>query len=252
MRNAGSLDGLSRAQMNAAVAAALAAGDYQTLAEASALIAAAIDPITILELVDDFIAGGVSSGTVGSLGWTFTGGTVVSVDGEAGHPGVIRRATSATINTIARTALQQSTGAEPLLPAQSFDLTWVVRLNQTDANTEARFGLSLDWTLLAAASGIYVEKKAADTQWFGVCRNAAAESRTAALGTVDTGWHKFRIRRIDASTIGFTLDAGTELTLATNIPTAAQLPGTQLTNTAAADKTIDYDLFRMRVTGLAR
>jgi len=141
-----------------------------------------------------------------------------------------------------------------LLASELFDLTWVFRLNVNDANTRVRLGLTSDATIDAPVSAIYLEKQGADTSWFGTVRNASTESRTAAIAAVDTGWHKVRIRRIDASTIGFTIDALAEVTIATaNVPGAVGVhPMTQLFNIDAVSKTLDHDFFRMKIGGLVR
>lgn len=212
------------------------------------------DPLTTLDVFDDFVSGTITSGQVGSLGWGLAGGAILAVNALAGRPGIIRRDTSTTISTLAYTRLLIGTGNHPVLASEMFDLLWAFRLNVNDANTRVRLGFSSDATVDAPVSAIYLEKQGADTSWFGTCRNASTESRTAALATVDTGWHKVRIRRIDASTVGFTLDALAEVTLATaNVPGAVGVhPFTQITNLEAALKSLDHDFFRLKVTGLVR
>jgi len=162
------------------------------------------DPLTTLDIFEDFVSGITTSGQIGSLGWGFSGGTYSAILAPAGHPGTVRGDTSATINTLAYLRLLIGTAVHPLLASESFDLTWVFRLNVNDANTRVRLGFSSDATIDAPVSAIYLEKQGADTSWFGTCRNASTESRTAALAAVDTGWHKIRIRRIDSATVGFT------------------------------------------------
>ena len=211
------------------------------------------DPLTTLDVFDDFISGIGTSGQLGSLGFVFGGGTAAAIIAPAGHPGTVRRDTSATISTFAYTRLLLGTGVHPLIASELFDCIWVFRLNVNDANTRVRLGLSSDATVDAPVSAIYLEKQGVDTSWFGTCRDASTESRTAAIAAVDTGWHKIRIRRIDAATVGFTIDALAEVTLATNAPGAVGVhPMTQLFNIDAVSKTLDHDFFRLRITGLAR
>lgn len=210
------------------------------------------DPISRLELIDDFLGGAGSSGQVGAQGWNIAGGTATGVQSETNHPGILRRDTSASSGIIAYTRLLITTAAHPLLGSDLFDLTCVFRLNTNDANTTMRIGLSSDYTTLTPVSGVYLEKVDADTSWFGVTRAASAQTRTAALAACDTAWHKVRIRRIDASTIGFTLDALAEVTATGTVPVAGMQPGSQISNSAAASKTLDHDLYRLIVTGLVR
>jgi hypothetical protein len=130
----------------------------------------------------------------------------------------------------------------------------MIRLNTNDANTILQAGLSFNPGTATPGHGMYIEKQAADTSWFGVCRASSVQTRTSALATVSTNWVKFRIRRVDASTIGFTLDSGTEQLITTNIPTTGtgMHPFVTLSNTAAADKNVDLDYFHIFITGLSR
>lgn len=210
------------------------------------------DAPATLELVDDFVSRGAGNGSVGELGWNFTGGTGVVVAAEADHPGIFRRTTSAVSGSLAYTHLRSTPGTSVLLPAEDFDATWVFRLNTNDGDTRVKIGFFDNAGTATPGSGIYLEKEYADTEWFGVCRASSVETRTAALATVDTGWHAIRMRRVDAGTIGFSFDGGAEATLTTNIPNNGVQPAWRIANQAAADKTIDMDLFTLTVTGLGR
>lgn len=214
---------------------------------------ATIDPLVTLDLVEDFVTGGTSNAIVGTLGWSFGGGSALAfVTADTfSHRGIVTRDTSAVSGTIAFTRLLVATGVHPILASDAFETTWVFRLNTNDANTKARLGLSGDFTADAPASAIYLEKQDADTSWFGTVRIASVETRTAALATVDTGWHKIKIRRINPTTVGFSFDGGAEVSIACNLALGVH-PGTQLTNSAAASKTMDHDFFRLKVTGLSR
>jgi hypothetical protein len=215
----------------------------------AAAIAAARDPFAILDLKDHFLGGGsATSGSVGELGWIFAGGTFAVGSAPAGHPGVYRRDTGAVINTTAYARLTAN-----IRPSDMFDETWEFRLNTNDADTRVRMGLSSDWATDTPVAAIYVEKKLADTEWFGAARAASTETRTAALDTVDTDWHTARMRRTSASAVAFSIDGGAEVSVSTNVPTTdAVYIGMQIFNNAAASKTVDLDCFRMRVTGLER
>lgn len=200
---------------------------------------------------DDFI---MNNTGLGELGWLSTNGVTTSLTDVNGHPGVINKTTSAVINTLSY--LTPRAGAvnafPPMNPTENFDLMWIVRLNTNDANTAVLAGLAVNPSVNPSNNGIYIEKQAADTSWFGVTRSGGVQSRTAALAAVSTNFVKFRIRRVDASTIGFTIDSAAEVTATTNIPTTACYPFLLITNTAAADKNIDLDYFHMLIFGLSR
>lgn len=210
-----------------------------------------VEPLTTVDVVDDFFGGAATTGQLGTHGWSFAGGSAASLAGVAGHPGLVRRDTSATAATIAYTRLQISTAFSVLLASESFDATWVFRLGQSDADTKLRLGFSNDWTGDAPASAVYLEKQYADTSFFGTVRIASVETRTAALAASDANWHRVRIRRLDPATVAFSVDGGAEVPIACSLGAGVN-PGAQLTNQAAVAKTMDLDFFRLRIAGLAR
>jgi hypothetical protein len=227
-----------------------------TRAKAEELIAELSDQLSTFDQTEDFVAGAMSTGNIGDWGWGFSGGTRAAIGAEGDHVGILRTTTGAVANTVAWTAARPTTGSGLFLPSLMFDLTWLFRMEQADLETEARFGAAggagSDFTVAQPVHGAYIEKLAADTQWFGVCRINNTQVRTPAIGAVDAAWHRARIRRIAASMIGFSLDGGAEVTLTTNIPTTSLLPGTHLINTVAVDKTAYADACRLRITGLVR
>jgi hypothetical protein len=237
------------AAQQAANAAADAGLTFARIDDVEAEIAEEIDPLAVLDISDDFLGGGsATSGSIGELGWIFAGGTFAVGSAPAGHPGVYRRDTGAVTTTTAYARLTSN-----LRPSDLFDETWEFRLNTNDADTRVRMGLSSDWATDTPVAAIYVEKKLADTEWFGAARAASTETRTAALDTVDTDWHTARMRRTSASAVAFSIDGGAEVSVSTNVPTTdAVYIGMQIFNNAAASKTVDLDCFRMRVTGLER
>lgn len=193
-----------------------------------------------------------SSNTVGQLGWNKGGtGSHASSFGvtAADHPGILRIDTGATISSVSYMRGAATTGGS-FLAAANFEMLWVFRLNTNDSDTAMRFGFGADGAANPPTNGVYVEKLLADTQWFGVTRASGSENRTAALASCDTNWHKVRIRRRDASTIAFSIDDGTELTQTATIPSAALTPFAHITNGAGASKTLDFDFFSLRITGL--
>jgi len=73
--------------------------------------------------------------------------------------------------------------------AQQFTLRTSVVGVTGDSNTTYRFSLS-DSSIPGASqpnNGVYIEKAAADTSWFGVCRTASSQTRTSALASVSPG-----------------------------------------------------------------
>jgi hypothetical protein len=226
-------------------------GRLDALEAADAALAILRDPLLTQSLIDDFMSGSAGAGATGTQNWYWFNGALSVPDGEANHPGIVRKTTGAVINTYALIYLLLSAGG-PVLPAATFDQTWVVRLNTNDANTTVRVGMGANCAANPPAAGIYFEKLAADTNWFRITRSGAVQTRTDHGVAVSTGWIKFRIRRINGTTLGFSINGGTEAQVTANIPTVGLTPHVAITNTAAADKNIDVDFFSHVVTGLVR
>jgi hypothetical protein len=199
-----------------------------------------------LFIKDDFVSFGSTSVGVGELGWVGGNGSAAGNVNAAGHPGICSRSTGTTAGTYTYMRLDSTAGGN-LLPTELFDTTWVLRLGSSDTDTTLRFGLGADATADPPNNGIYVEKLYADTSWFGVTRAGAVQSRTA-----DTNWHRVRIRRINGSTIGFSVDGGVEVTLTTNVPVAGVNPFFAVINQSTVSKQLDIDYFTLRMTGIDR
>lgn len=205
---------------------------------------------SIIELQDDFISGSTSSGLIGQLGWFSGGGTTTKVNAEAGRLGILRRDTSASSGTVAYTILD---GIQPVfLTATTWDMRWIARANEFDANTKIRIGAASGCTLTSTTNGAYFEKLDADSNWF-------ATTLLTAVGTtrVDTGiaanatWRTLQIQSTGTSFI-FLVDGVVKATIATHIPLVGIGPCAQIVNSAAASKTMDIEYFQLKVTGLNR
>lgn len=200
---------------------------------------------------DDFVSGGITTGQIGQYAWLTTAGTTTHPNAVAGHPGLVTRDTTATSGTIVSLRLDVSNNG--LMASEMFDVTWWLRLNNNDTDTKLRAGIGSSPANDPPNSGVYLEKAAADTSWFGVGRATSVESRTAAIAAVSTTWVKLRCRRIDTTTVAFSVDGGTEVTLASNVPGAILVTAfVQIVNAAAASKTVDLDAFQMEIFGLSR
>lgn len=210
-------------------------------------------PATIF-LQDDFLSGGTGQSSFGVYGWAGFGSIFPqqTVAGEAGHPGILQSSTGSSSGTLVGFSLRANPAVGLFLPAETFDMVFIARLNTNDANTLVRVGLASDPSANPAASGIYFEKLAADTSWFGVTRAASSQNRTAALLAASAGWVKFRIRRVDSTHIAFSVNGGAETQVTLTIPTVAVAPFVQILNSAAATKSIDVDYFDLVLTGITR
>lgn len=209
------------------------------------------NPSTMTYEYDEFVSGGTSGGTIGKLGWNVGGGTFALVAGESGRPGIARLATTAVSGNNAYMRLVGASQGE-VHTSDTFDMTWIVRLTQADSAMSVRVGMS-DMFNNPATYGIYFERLAADINWFAVTRVSSTEARTdTTVVATAAAWIRLRIRRVNGTTIGFTVNDGTEILHTTNIPLIGINPALQIVTGEAVAKSIDVDWFSCRITGLAR
>jgi hypothetical protein len=214
------------------------------------------NPRTNVWLSDDFAAGGLAANVYGQLGWTATvagSGSVAQLTALANHPGIYRLGTGATGSSRAQIYLWNGATTGVLLPADTFDVTYIVRGNN-NTNITIRLGLGNDASAAQPNDGIYFEKLNTETDWYGVCRASSSQTRTSSLVNAysASNWYRLRLRRVDASTIGFSINDGTEQTVTATIPTAALVPYVVIANAATEDKTMDIDYFDMLMRGMSR
>jgi len=208
---------------------------------------------------DDFLSGDKSiTSSIGTLGWQQEAiGTFSELTSELNHPGIIRldSTTSATNNSSSMHLLRTS----GFQRAELFDLTWIFRANQADGNTVVRAGLvcsaSSVYNQPRPSDGIWLEKAATDTNWFWTLRASGADVQRGDSGlAVSAGaWVKLRIRRVDAATIGFTVNGGAEATTSAALSASSCTPWVVVHNgNTANSRTLDIDYFSLAVTGLVR
>ena len=202
----------------------------------------------MVELQEDFITGAVSSGTIGTLGWT-SAGTITAQLGEANRPGILRLDTTAVAATVARIGI---IGSAIYLSDVPHQITWAARLNTNDANTTVRIGEMNANTANPPTSGIYLEKLDGDTNWFCVARSAGVQTRTDSTIAVSTSFVTLFFSR-DSSGVQYQIN-GTSVcsTISTNVPTGTMAWAVQIVNSAAAAKTLDVDYTQFSLFGLVR
>lgn len=195
-----------------------------------------------LELQDDFIAG-----AIGSLAWA-SSGTITQSASIASRPGLTNLNTGGSSGTMARVTMNSATVFDMATPTT---MVWVARLNTNDANTTTRLGMEASGAGDPATSGVYMEKLAADTNWFCVTRNASTQTRTDSGIAVSTSFIKFNYD-INSSRVIFSINGTPVCTNTTNLTAVLQTPKAMIINTTAAAKNIDLDYFEVRVSGISR
>lgn len=211
----------------------------------------AVDPFSACYIKDDFQFGGLGSTAIGQLKWTLSGGTALGIASTANHPGVYSVQIASGLCAFSS---DFGTGLSICRFADSFDNYMIAQPGAVNANVTFRFGFfesGASATNDPPNNGIYFERLAADTNWFGVTRASSTQTRTNTTVAASTSFAKFRIRRVDGSTIGFTIDAGSEVTATTNIPSAAIFAVIQV-KTASGAQSLNVDFWDLLVTGLTR
>ena len=203
---------------------------------------------SLIEVQDDFLAGIASSGSVGSLGWNSTG-SVISAASTGNNPGQYLLQTTAAISTVARINFHTS---NIYAPALNHQITWIVKLNNNDANTTLRLGAQNSVGADPPNDGIYFEKLDADTNWFCVTRSGGVQTRTDSGIAVTTSFVTFQFTR-NSSGVMWKIDSGAVCgTHTTNITTTLLSPIVFIINSAAANKTVNVDYFQMILNSLSR
>lgn len=214
------------------------------------------DPTVAPWIWDDFLSSSPEAGEAGSLNWGYLNGSLAAIGAAvAAHPGVMRRTSSTTANQVAHMQVGQSPDTKLFRFDEFNELTWVFAPVTAGTDFSLRLGLSADWGSVAPAHALFIEKAAADTSFFGTSRNNSTESRTAALkAVVANAWTKVKMRRISASSVGFSIDSGAEVTLGSNIMDAADTmqPGLQIVPTTTTVRSVDIDFFSMKLLAQAR
>lgn len=220
------------------------------------------DPATMSYVHDDFIGGGQNlgfGGAIGELGWLggqFGTGVVLIptlLVADISHPGVRRLSTGAAGGSTVSIALPNTASFNNVLVDAMFDTQWIINLRDSDVNTRVVYGL-LPGGAPTALDGVRIEKGFVDTDWFAFCGDSIGVTRISLGAVVVGAWEKFRIRRVDTITIGFTRNAQAEILISTNLPASGVGLGfvCYIENNAAADKNLDVDYFDILVTGLVR
>jgi len=212
-----------------------------------------IDPTNSTITVDEFEFASTETGEIG-LGWGFTNGTFNLVNPEAGHPGTCRRTSTAVIGAVA-SVFPGGGGATPTHRFDQIDeQVWIIKPVTADTDYDLRFGWSSDFTSAAAPNAVYFEKLTTDTNWFGVSRTGGSQTRVDTGVAFAAGWFKLRLRRIDASTIGFSINGGSESTITSTIPAATTvlLFGFHIIPQSANARSVDADWYGHRLVAQSR
>jgi len=182
---------------------------------------------------DEFMGGSTSTGQIGALGWQFinngSGGTLHAYQAIAGHPGVMQLQTPTSAANQDQYLYLANNGGDQWDMSDTWDTVTIFQMVTSDATAQVRlcvmtnlFGSPASSAANSPNDSVCLEKLFTDTSWFGITRSSSsADTRTSAVGTVDSNWHYLECKRVDANTIGFAMDGGPVQC----ITTAGSLPG---------------------------
>jgi hypothetical protein len=203
------------------------------------------DPTTYSYIKDDFQVGGAASSAIGELKWVNINTTSLVLASEANHPGIYRFS-----STVIGGITQKNTQIDQMLFADNFDMYFIHRINGTLANSTNRLGIFLSSTGASnnpPTDGIFFERLTSDSNWFGVVRAGSSQTRTDTTnGASNSAFQRLRIRRIDATTIGFTVDSNSEVTNTATEPTGNAFVVMQMIP-ATGTQTADIDFFDLLI-----
>ena len=208
-----------------------------------------IDP-SIFQITDHFAGGSAISGQIGENGWSLGGGTVTQQNAELGHPGMYRIATTATSGNICRFFLSNQASVATMIPSQDFEMIGIVRFNNAGTPTIHRIGLADGWFANPPTNSILFN--ITNNVITAICRKAGTGTVSAAMPFTgsSTDFHQFRIRRVNATTIGFRIDGLAETTITTNIPINSLQPGINAVPNNNTSRTFDVDFMSLLITGV--
>lgn len=212
------------------------------------------DPYQAFVLEDHFLAASTETGEVGSLGWSFTNGSVAANNAAAGALGTVRRTSGTTANQVASLYLGAAANATRHRMDQWLSLFWRVAAVATNADHIVRVGLADDLGANPPANGVYLERLAADANWFSVTRVGGVQTRKDTGVAFDANWRKWEIRKSGTDVL-FLADGAVRTThsAAENPPGAAVglAPGVSLVPTTTTARSLDIDHFKLVLGGFA-
>ena len=191
-------------------------------------------------VADDFVGGGITDGTFGSLGWNLTGS--VSYAGSLVnnlHPGAAVLTSSGSVVGISLTSLAMNFGQ-----FSGWDMYWVLSsdfIYVGGPTTVARVGLVSAVSTNPQSISFLADSGWDSTYWQFEAKTATRTVTQAGYPTMGpTRVHTLRIRCTSVGTIRYSIDGGTEVTISSGIPTGALFPCATIFGSTSKTIRVDY------------
>ena len=219
----------------------------------AALVEAHHDPVTIMDIREDFITGRIGTGQLGTMGWMYSGGQSPTVLASYGnHPGIIRFATNAALNNRC-VVFHLGTTEKILLHTALFELTFIFKLVSI-ANVRVFFG-AID--SIANAPGNrdragFEFDTTGDTYWMKCCGDGSASTRTATdIAVAQESMYKLKIART-GSGFDFYVNGVNKGTVTGNLPNTGLVYGFSIETLTTSARLVDMDFARIYLPGISR
>jgi hypothetical protein len=205
---------------------------------------------------EDFIDGGVASSPGTGTPWSAQGsgtGQGILIASAPPHLGVISLSTGTTSSSFVD-LLNGNPSLVSLGTISPWSFRWIFQLSSTTSE-QAVCGVSDNTgSIVAPNNGIYVryDTTLGDTNFTFVTSKTGAKTAVPSTIPADTNWHDVLVSSVVVGQIIFTIDGGTPVTIATNIPNAYAFASCYIGNTTTADKDLNVDFFGIGINGLNR
>jgi hypothetical protein len=201
-------------------------------------------------LFDDFMGGLTTSGNIGNLGWSSSGGSVSYLLGESDHPGILRK-TSSTIGTVCLLKLYQATGAIKI--PISCICALCIRV-ETLIGADVRFGVANNgWIDNPVGAGVYFEKLSADTTWFIVVKDfTTGETRVDTGIVVSTVFTSFKIQQTPTTAYFWINGVSVGVIQRVPEPGTGFSVGSHIVSITGGSEAMNFDYIYFQMTELSR
>lgn len=216
---------------------------------------------TSVYVQDEFSNSSVLDQQIGELGWYYSldaGASIAQIANEANHPGIVRLTTGATADRNAAIYLGKVWSDTELIDVDdNFDVYFLVRPQVTFGTDSVELLVGLrnhaSNSFSSNVDTVAVTIDTTETSFRCTTIASATATRTdMSVTATNNTWYKIRVRRVNGTTIGCTVNDGTETTVTTNIPTTnlGAMAFIETNNTTSLS--LDVDAFAYSITGLSR
>ena len=214
--------------------------------------------LTDMRLVEEFLGGGTSSGTIGELGWMSSVASIYGWDGLANHPGIIRIGNSYTVPSVNYLKLGSGSLITRTVIPQDIEYIALVMTPQSGTSLLAmRFGLLyLSSASQETTNGIYFSfNSPVSNKWRAITKDALGTTATTTTQFYANGtWYQLEIIQNGANW-EFWINGVLEATHSTNITTTYCSPtiALEVLTGGANNEELTLDYFEIRSkSGLVR